>query len=388
MQRRDFLKMTSMALAITSGMPQFLARAATQAGGEKTLVVIQLSGGNDGLNTLVPYGNDAYYAARPNIAIPRKDVLPITDVLGMNPNLRSFLPLLENDEFAWIENVGYPNPNRSHFASMAIWHTADPTGASREGWIGRIAETIGDPFCATYLGDIPPLAVRSDTLTLPVVDDPDTYQVTLPSGLEDEYQTLLKLRRGGEAAFIQQSTLNMLQHTRATQQNLKKYRTGAKYPDNKFASRLQDLAKLIASGEAGRILYTSLGGFDTHAAQRAEQDELLTILSEGLTAFRADLMAQGLYDKVMVLAFSEFGRRVHENNSAGTDHGKGGVMFAFGKGVKGGIHGESPDLENLDDGDVRYKVDFRGVYARTLKNWLNLNPAEVLGKDFDGPAFI
>ncbi|GGJ20792.1 DUF1501 domain-containing protein [Deinococcus roseus] len=388
MHRRDFLKMTSMALAITSGMPQFLARAAAQARGEKTLVVIQLSGGNDGLNTLIPYGNDAYYAARPNIAIPRKDVLPVTDVLGMNPNLKAFLPILEDNEFAWIESVGYPNPNRSHFASMAIWHTADPTGANREGWIGRIAETIGDPFCATYVGDIAPLALRSDTLTLPVVDDPDTYQVNLPAGLENPYQSMLNLKRTGEAAFIQQSTLNLLKHTQETQQNLKKYRPGAQYPATKFAEQLKDLAKLIASGQAGRILYTSLGGFDTHAAQRAEQDDLLKTLSEGLAAFRADLMSQGLYDQVMVLAFSEFGRRVHENDSAGTDHGKGGVMFTFGKGVKGGIHGSSPDLENLDDGDVRYQVDFRGVYARTLKNWLGLDPRVVLGKDFDGPAFI
>ncbi|MFC6665997.1 DUF1501 domain-containing protein [Deinococcus radiopugnans] len=168
--RRDFLKLSALAVAATTGMPGFLARAAAQAGGDKTLVVIQLTGGNDGLNTLIPYSNGAYYAARPNIAIPKKDVLTLTPDLGMHPALKPLMGLWDAGHLAWMENVGYPNPNRSHFASMAIWHTADPTQAGADGWIGRVAEKIGDPFCASNLGGTTPLALRADTFSLPSIE--------------------------------------------------------------------------------------------------------------------------------------------------------------------------------------------------------------------------
>ncbi|PYE48943.1 DUF1501 domain-containing protein [Deinococcus yavapaiensis] len=388
MQRRDFLKLSALALSVTSGMPGFLARAATVAGGDKILVVIQLTGGNDGLNTLVPFSNSAYYAARPTIAIPKKDVLNLTADLGMHPALRPLSKLWDDGELAWIESVGYPNPNRSHFASMAIWHTADPTQAQREGWIGRIAEKIGDPFCASNLDRQPVKALRTDTMILPTIDDLDTFALTLPKGVEDAYAALLNIKRDGEVAFVEKAVRQMAQNTAKVQANIKKYKAGVTYPQGRFPEQLKDIARLIASGTGQRVLYTSLGGFDTHAGQRAEQDELLTVLANSLVAFRADLEAQGLADKVVVMAFSEFGRRVAENDSAGTDHGQGGVMFTLGKAVKGGVHGESPDLENLADGDVRYKQDFRGVYAEALDKWLGLSSADILGGKFGGPAWI
>ncbi|MBB6097095.1 uncharacterized protein (DUF1501 family) [Deinobacterium chartae] len=388
MNRREFLKLTALATGLMSGMPGFLSRAAAQATGDRTLVVVQLSGGNDGLNTLVPYTNGAYYAARPNIAIPRKDVLTLSDTLGMHPALRPFERLWEAGELAWLENVGYPNPTRSHFASMAIWHSGDPGGAAKDGWIGRIAEKIGDPFCASNVGGLTPAALRGEDLTLPSIDTLETFQLKLPKGLEASYHRMLELPRQGEAAYVQRSTRQMIANTARVQANLKKYRSGARYPESRFARNLQQIAQLIAAGTGQRVLYTSLGGFDTHAGQRAEQDELLATLAEGIAAFHADLEAQGLADRVLIMAFSEFGRRVAENASAGTDHGQGGVMFAIGQGVRGGIHGESPDLEDLDGGDIRYRVDFRGVYAQVLDRWLRLPSQDILGGRFAGPEFV
>lgn len=386
--RRDFLKLSALAVAATTGMPGFLARAAAQAGGSKTLVVIQLTGGNDGLNTLVPYSNGAYYAARPNIAIPKKDVLTLTPDLGMHPALKPLMPLWDAGHLAWMENVGYPNPNRSHFASMAIWHTADPTQAQSDGWIGRIAEKIGDPFCASNIGGTTPQALQAADFSLPSIDAVDGFQVKLPQGLQGAFNTMIATPRQGEADYLRRATQQMLKNTARVQANVKKYKDGAAYPDTPFARQLRDTARLIAAGVGQRVLYVSLGGFDTHAGQRAEQDELLANLAGGLNAFYTDLDKQGLTDQVIVMGFSEFGRRVAENDSAGTDHGQGSVMFALGKGVKGGVHGDSPDLEDLSLGDIKYKQDFRGVYAEALTKWLNLSARDILGGDYKGPGWV
>ncbi|MFC4455381.1 DUF1501 domain-containing protein [Deinococcus sonorensis] len=387
--RRDFLKSAALAIAATSGMPAFLARAAAQAqAGDTTLVVIQLTGGNDGLNTVVPYSNGAYYAARPTIAIPRRDVLPLTEDLGMHPALKPLTALWDAGQLAWMENVGYPNPNRSHFASMAIWHTADPTQAQADGWIGRIAEQIGDPFCASTPGVTTPQALRASDFSLPSIGALDTFQVKLPQGVEGAFQQLMDAPRRGEAEYLARATRQMLQNTARVQQNAKRYRAGATYPDGSFAAQLRDAARLIAAGVGQRVLYVSLGGFDTHAGQRAEQDELLGTLAAGLAAFQQDLDRQGLAERVVVMGFSEFGRRVAENGSAGTDHGQGSVMFALGHAVKGGVHGDSPDLEALSDGDIQYRQDFRGIYATALTGWLNLDAREVLGGTFGGPAWL
>ncbi len=393
LDRRDFLKISAVAAYTISGMPGFLARAAAQAGGDKTLVVIQLTGGNDGLNTLVPYSNPAYYAARPNIAVAKSDVLTLGQGLGMHPALKPLMGLWDQGQLAWMENVGYPNPNRSHFASMAIWHTADPSQASSEGWIGRVSEQIGDPFCASNIGNATPLAMIAQNYSLPSIASVDNFQVKLPTGMQDAFDAMLGAGldgkgRGGEAAYLEQATRSMLKHTAAVQANIGKYKAGASYPDSKFAAQMKDIARLIAGGTGQRVLYTSLGNFDTHAGQRAEQDGLLGDLAAALKAFYADLEAQGLADRVVVMGFSEFGRRVAENDSAGTDHGEGSVMFALGRDVKGGIHGDSPDLEHLNQGDVIYKQDFRGVYAEGLTKWLGLDARKILGGDFKGPGWL
>ena len=388
MDRREFLKLSALAISLTSGMPGFLARAAARAGGDKVLVVIQLTGGNDGLNTLIPYSNGAYYAARPGIAIPKQGVLNLTPDLGMHPSLKPLMPLWDGGHFAWLENVGYPNPNRSHFASMAIWHTADPAQAEKDGWIGRIAEKIGDPFCASNFGTTTPQALIGPDFVAPSIDSLDTFQLKLPQGTQDAFTHMMGVPRTGEVAYLQRATKQMLANTARVQKNIGRYKAGAKYPEGKFAGQLKDIARLIAAGTGQRILYTSLGNFDTHAGQRTNQDRLLAELASGLVAFQADLEAQGLADKVVVMGFSEFGRRVAENGSGGTDHGEGSVMFALGQHVKGGVHGDSPDLEKLNQGDIVYKQDFRGVYATALQGWLGLDPKEILGGDFKGPAWL
>ncbi len=388
MNRRDFLKASSLALLTMQSMPSFLARARDISTGDKTLVVIQLGGGNDGLNTLVPFSNDAYYAARPQIAIGKKEVIPVNSDLGMHPNLRDLATFFDNGELAWLQNVGYPNPNRSHFASMAIWHTASPESSLHDGWIGRIAARVGDPLCASNLGGNTPLAFQNESVLAPSINDVDTFEFMLGEKLQEPFHNILVQAREGESAFIQHSVEQMLKNTATIQARLGKYQSALEYPKTDLAKRLQQAAKLIATGLQQKVLYVSVGGFDTHANQRASHDKLMLQIAEGLSAFQKDLEAQGLADKVTVLAFSEFGRRVAENASEGTDHGQGGAMFALGKGVKGGIYGSLPDLENLEAGDIKYQQDFRGVYARVLDNWLGISSQEILGDSFTGPEFV
>jgi uncharacterized protein (DUF1501 family) len=388
MNRRDFLKASSLALLTMQSMPSFLARARDIATGDKTLVVIQLGGGNDGLNTLVPFSNNAYYAARPQIAIGKKDVIPVSTDLGMHPNLRELATFFDNGELAWIQNVGYPNPNRSHFASMAIWHTASPESSSRDGWIGRIAAQVGDPLCASNLGSNTPLAFQSESVLVSSINDVDKFEFMLGEKLQDPFQNILAQAREGESAFIQSSVEQMLENTSAIQSRLGSYQNAVEYPKSELSKRLQQAAKLIATGLHQKVLYVSIGGFDTHANQRSTHDKLMLNMAEGLSAFQKDLEAQGLADKVTVLAFSEFGRRVAENASEGTDHGQGGAMFALGKGIKGGIYGDLPDLENLEQGDIKYQQDFRGVYAKMLDNWLGIPSQDILGGNFTGPEFV
>jgi uncharacterized protein (DUF1501 family) len=388
MNRRTFLKASSLALLTMQSMPSFLARARDVATGDKTLVVIQLGGGNDGLNTLVPFTNTAYYAARPQLAISKKDVIPVSADLGMHPNLRELARFFDNGELAWIQNVGYPNPNRSHFASMAIWHTASPESSRHDGWIGRIAAQVGDPLCASNLGNNTPLAFYNDSVLSPSINDFDKFKFVLSDQLQDPFQNILEQPREGESAFIQHSLKQMLANTSTIQSRIGNYQSAVEYPKNEFAKRLQQAAKLIATGLNQKVLYVSMGGFDTHANQRNTHDQLMLNIAEGLAAFQKDLEAQGLADNVAVLAFSEFGRRVAENASAGTDHGQGGAMFALGKGIKGGIYGDLPDLENLEQGDIKYQQDFRGVYAQVLDNWLGIPSQDILGNTFTGPEFV
>ena len=390
MNRRDFLKTSMLTLAIGAAGPGFLTKTALASSLKgKTLIVVQLSGGNDALNTLVPYTNGAYYAARPMLAVSKKEVLPLSTEVGFHPSLKAFIKHWDAGELAVIQGVGYPNPNRSHFESMAIWQSADPSLHAKSGWVGRIAEQYGDPFCATNFGNTTPLALRGGDIILPSIANLDRFQIKLPPTLESAYTDLLSAPRQGDGELLRKSTLQMLEDTTRVQKSLSKYKPGAKYPEkNGLASSLRDIARLITADVGPKVFYTSLGGFDTHAGQPEDHPRLLEMLSSALSAFQSDLEAQGRSEEVLILGFSEFGRRLAENASAGTDHGKAGMMFAFGKGVKGGLYGLYPDLEKLDDGDPRFTTDFRSVYAHALDNWLQVPSRDILGANFNGVTYL
>ena len=383
MNRRDFVKTSFLTLAAGAGMPGFLGRTASAAIGKgKILVIVQLSGGNDALNTLIPFTNGAYYNARPTLAIGKKDVLNLNDSVGLNPALKPMMSLWDNGELALVQGVGYPNPNRSHFESMAIWHTGDPKARETEGWIGKIAEKYGDPFCATNIGGTTPLALRGADIILPSIASIDRFQFKIAPEAQTAFNTILETPLTGRAETMRGATRQMLSDIQQVQKGIGKYKAGATYPEEKFAVSLREISRLIAADVGQRVFYTSLGSFDTHAGQPVDHPELLGALSSGLSAFRSDLEKQGRSEDVVVIGFSEFGRRLAENASAGTDHGKAGLMFALGQGVKGGLYGAYPDLEKLDDGDPVMTTDFRQVYATALDKWLNIPSRDILGANF------
>ena len=392
MNRRDFLKTSFLTVAAGAGGPGFLSRTAQAAIGKgKILVVVQLSGGNDALNTLVPYTNGAYYAARPTLAIQKKDVLTLNSDLGLHPALKPWMKLWDDGELALVQGVGYPNPNRSHFESMAIWHSADAKATASSdlsGWVAKIAEKYGDPFCATNFGNTTPDALRGTGVILPTISSIDRYQLKLPAEIGTAYDAMLADKMDGRADLMRNSTRQLLSNIDKVQKGIGKYKPGGQYPDTPLAASLRDISRMIAADVGPRVFYTSLGGFDTHAGQPEDHPELLGTLSNALVAFRNDIKAQGRENDVMVIGFSEFGRRLAENASAGTDHGKAGLMFALGKGVKGGFFGQYPDLEKLNDGDPVMTTDFRQVYAESLDAWLDIPSREILGGAFKPLGFV
>jgi uncharacterized protein (DUF1501 family) len=388
MKRRDFLKSSMLTVAGLTG-PGFLAKSAQAAIGKgKILVVIQLSGGNDALNTLVPYSNGAYYAARPSIAVNKKDVLTLSSDVGLHPSLKPLMPLWDNGQLGLVQGVGYPNANRSHFESMAIWHTADPSARERDGWIGKIAEKYGDPFCATNFGGTTPLALRGADIILPSIANIDSFQLKLAPETKSAVDVMLGSAYTGRAETIRNATQQMFNNIESVQKGVSKYKAGATYPDSSLAKSLRDVARLISADVGPRVFYTSQGGYDTHAAQPEDHPDLLETLASSIMAFRADLEKQGRLQDVMIIGFSEFGRRLAENASSGTDHGKAGLMFTIGDGVKGGLYGAQPDLEKLNDGDPVMTTDFRQVYATALDGWLNVPSKDILGASFKNIAFL
>jgi uncharacterized protein (DUF1501 family) len=388
MKRRDFLKSSMLTVAGLTG-PGFLAKSAQAAIGKgKILVVIQLSGGNDALNTLVPYTNGAYYAARPSIAIEKKDVLTLSSEVGLHPSLKSFMPLWDNGQLGLVQGVGHPNPNRSHFESMAIWHTADPSAREHDGWIGKIAEKYGDPFCATNFGGTTPQALRGADIILPSIANIDSFQLKLAPEVKSAVDVMLSSKLPGRAETIRNATNQMFNNIESVQKGVSKYKAGVQYPDSGLAKSLRDVARLISADVGPRVFYTSQGGYDTHAAQPEDHPELLETLATSIMAFRADLEKQGRLQDVLIIGFSEFGRRLAENASSGTDHGKAGLMFTIGDGVQGGLYGAQPDLEKLNDGDPIMTTDFRQVYATALDGWLNVPSKDILGANFKNIAFL
>lgn len=406
--RRNFLKSLGLAgLWLSHGE---LAALAAQpivgkriAGRDKVLVIVQLSGGNDGLNTVVPYGLGSYYDARPRIGIKPNEVIHLTNQLGLNPSLSGLASLYRQKKLAIIQAVGYPNANRSHFRSIEIWQTAAPDRIRDTGWLGRYLDqsvagsSVKNLLAAVNVDPVLPKTLSANKVIVPSVAnvndfrfrvDPDYPQdrKAQVSAFEDIYSnfTLKRpyvdiLRKAGLEA--NKASDYLLSVTKA-------YRGQQTYPENEFGRGLKFISQMITGGVNSRIYNISLNGFDTHVNQVRTQARLLKQLSEGLSSFQNDLEDHGVADDVVVLVFSEFGRRVQENGGLGTDHGTAEPLFVLGNAIRGGIYGDHPSLTNLDNGDLRHKIDFRSVYATILDRWLSADSASVLGGRFEPINFV
>jgi uncharacterized protein (DUF1501 family) len=389
-----FLDQTVMALS-----DPFDSKLTQQTTGKdgKILVVVQLSGGNDGLSMVIPYGDDVYYQARARISHPAKDILKINDYLGLHPNLTGLKNLYDNGDLAIVQGVGYPNPNRSHFRSMDIWQSAEPERQQPStGWIGRYFDNTCpgcDPHVGVAIGDALPLAMQGEKVLPLSFERPDSYRY---NGRDKaDYVKLNQADLQGSAILppktvTAQNQLDFLHRTAMDAQLsseeilrlTRNHSSPAAYPANEFGNGLKTIAAMIAGGLPTRVYYVALGGFDTHVGQLARHDALMKQLSDGLSAFWQDLKQQGNQDRVLAMTFSEFGRRVQENASNGTDHGAAAPMFVMGTSIKQGIVSPHPSLTDLDQGDLKYLVDFRSVYASMLQNWLNTPSKPILGDQY------
>jgi uncharacterized protein (DUF1501 family) len=408
--RREILRLGLGSSALLAGgatVPAFLARSAAALADDpatsdrgRILVVIQLDGGNDGLNTVVPYRDDEYRRRRPKLQVPASEVRTIDDRVGLHPALEGFSKLLEDGRLAIVQGVGYPNPNRSHFESMAIWQTArtDPDAAT-PGWLARGLDRVasGDDAPGLHVHDEFPLprSLAGGRHTIPSMARLDQFRRRLgvpdtsdPSGQARALDRLAGQRRGVDGSLLQFvercALITYASSARLEQLERDSPASTARYPEfYGLARRLRLISQLIKAGLSTSLYYTHLDGFDTHAEQLRSHPNLLRELGESVRAFLDDMAESREAGRVLVLAFSEFGRRLAENASGGTDHGTAAPVFLLGEAVRAGLHGPHPDLTDLDDGDPRHAVDFRRVYAGLLDGWLGAPSRTVLGDAFE-----
>lgn len=396
--RRGFLKSAAVFSSIGVA-PAFLTRTAEGARpaiegfkDDRILVVAQLGGGNDGLNTLVPYSNDIYYRVRPTIGLKKDRLIRINDDLAANDKLAEFMKLYDNGEVAIVQGVGYPNPDRSHFRSMEIWHTASESDEFLgHGWIGRYFDNCcsgaARPQAGVALGKERPQAFDGGRGIGVAFESPQSYGWRPGKGAD----TPRNFERINAAQNPVNDTLDFLRHT-TSNAIMSSYevreaaaRVGMKpgaHPMRRDGDPLQTVAALIRGGLQTRIYYVSVSGFDTHANQLGTHDNLLERCSAALARFQATLKQDGNADRVLTMVFSEFGRRVAQNASGGTDHGTAAPMFLVGSKVRPGLYGPLPDLNDLEEQDLKFTTDFRSVYATVLKHWFSVGPEQVLNRDF------
>ena len=369
---------------------------------QNILVVVQLTGANDFMNTVVPYANPLYRDNRPTVGIPAEQVLPIDRELGFCPSFAPIKELYDRGTVAVLNGVGYPNPNRSHFRSMDIWHTCEPEKIASEGWLGRAIRDL-DPLgenvvTGVNIGRGLPRAMAMPGVPVASVGDLDSYGVLNGfAGHRRQLEALDTFARmyapavgtGAVMDYLGRTGRDALMSADLLQHAPAQYTSGIEYADTPIARSLQAVAKLVIADLGTRVFYTQHAGYDTHANQAVTQPQLLEDLSQGLSDFFADLQEQQRSDNVLVYIFTEFGRRV-KDNGAGTDHGSGGGGFVIGDYVKGGMYGEYPSLkeEDLLEGDLHFSQDFRGVYSTILDKWLGLDPAPIVGGHFEQPAFL
>ena len=372
------------------------------------LVVIQLTGGNDYMNTVIPYADGRYHDSRPTVGIPADQVLPIDDTYGFNPALPEIKSLYDAGKVAVIYGVGYPTPNRSHFRSMDIWHTCEPEKVGTEGWLGRVIRDI-DPHAENVLTGVNfgrglPRAMALTGVPVASVAVLETYGVlTGIQGEPERGQALDIFSRmysptvglGATMDYLGQTGLDALKGADILKAAPDMYTYSVEYADTGIARNLQGIAKVLTANLGTRVFYTQQGGYDTHASEADVHPKLLGDLSRAVSDFYADLREHDAPDgepwsnRVVMFAFTEFGRRVKDNGS-GTDHGSGGVAFAIGDPVRGGMYGAYPSLAEGDlvEGDLAFNTDFRGVYGALVEQWLGLDAKPVVGGTFEQPAFV
>jgi uncharacterized protein (DUF1501 family) len=394
--RRDFLASGLLSTAVGITVPAVLAKgvlAATNDGihNDRVLVVLQLGGGNDGLNTVVPYADPAYAAARPTIGIAGDKVLRIDDRVGLNPVLTGLKSLYDAGRVAIVQGVGYDHPTYSHFEGLYVWEHADPRRLQTDGWLGRLLasqlDSQGHPLAGCALGQAStPAELRATGAQVSVVDSAATYRIQGGMGREVATGALYRTTPGIYGALFDQA-LSTAKSGIAALQDSSKYTPAVAYTPkstvygskNDLASALQLTAQMIVTQPSVKICHVVLGGFDTHQQEDTRQTALLAYVDAAVSAFMQDLEAHGQADRVVLMTWSEFGRRVDENGSRGTDHGAASCLFLAGPAVKGGVVGKHPSLADLGDGDLKHHTDFRQVYATLLDGWLGCDSKAVLG---------
>jgi uncharacterized protein (DUF1501 family) len=403
--RRDFLSRTlqgTSLLAAGTVVPQFLANTAQAAGDGKDtiLVVIEMTGGNDGLNTVIPYADDLYHKARPTLRFTKQQVVRVDDHIGLHPAMRRLEPMLKAGNLAIVQGVGYPNPDRSHFESMDVWQSADPHRKAGTGWIGRSVPDLQD-----RQGNIPvmqmgpnrlPLALQGGPGGVVSIDGAYSYKLEVGDGdqakqkarrklLEDLAQPTKSNAPDDLLQFVQRrqvQTYTTLDRMRAALGASKSGQNG-RLESSSFGQKLDLIVRLIRQDVGTRVYYLAVDGFDTHSGQAPAHEKLLGELATGLAEFFQELETSKHDKRVVALTFSEFGRRVQENGSKGTDHGAASCLFVAGPAVKGGAVGAHPSLKDLDSGDLKHHTDFRRVYATLLDRWLGCSSRTVLGGAFE-----
>lgn len=397
-KRRDFLKTASLATA-SLWVPRFLqahAHPGALAPNGKILVVIQFSGGNDGLNTVIPVRNDIYYRERPRLGIKAAEALHLTDEAALHPSLGALKNLYDAGDLAVLHNVGYPNPDRSHFRSMDIWHTASPANEYwSTGWLGRYL----DAQCAGNACQAPVLEI-DDTLSLALkgeqrkglaMQEPKQLRESARSPYFTDYAAAGAghVHEDSPVGYLYKTMTETLASAEYVFEKSRAKPSPGAYPDTGLGKHLKTVASLILGDADTSVYYLSHGSFDTHVNQAFQQKRLFTEFNDALAAFAADLKAQGRWNDVLVVTFSEFGRRVSQNASGGTDHGTANQMFFFGGNLKQkGLLNPLPNLADLDQGDLKFNVDFRQVYATLLERWLGTDSEKVLGQRFGALGFV
>lgn len=394
-KRRDFLQIGSLASA-SMFLPKFLKAVGKEnlvPPGNKVLVVLQFSGGNDGLNTVIPVRNDIYFKGRPGLGIQRNMALPLNDDAGLHPSLTCFKELFDEGSLGILNSVGYPNPDHSHFRSMDIWQTgSDSNEYLNTGWVGRYldaqCEDCSHPTQALEIDDLLSPALKGDKIKGMALTDPKKL---FNNTNEKYFRQINAAHESGDASsdYLYKILNETLDSADYIYQQSNSYHSSATYPNTTIGKNFRTIASLILSDINTKVYYVSLGSFDTHVAQAGQQQRLFTELNDAIKPFVADLKNNHRFEDVVLMTFSEFGRRVSQNASAGTDHGTANCMFLIGGGLKQkGLINDMPDLSDLDNGDLKFKVDFKSVYATMLHNWLGADEQKIMGRSFPLLKFV